>query len=75
MTKHWLGDESFRKGKIFPDEIFPDNVYLTFMKVFNIFNPPAKRPSTSFSAVTSTNVGIRLQHFLAFSFNIFPTPV
>ena len=30
-----------------------------------------KSPPTSFSPVTSTNVGIRSQNFLTFSFNLF----
>ena len=30
-----------------------------------------KDPLTSFSSVTSTNVGIRLENFLTFSFNSF----
>ena len=46
-----------------------------------LFNPiqdrgwRAKRPPTSFCPVTSTNVGIRPQHFLTFSFNPFATLV
>ena len=35
----------------------------------------AKRPPTSFSPVTSTNVGVNLQDFLTFSFNPFATLV
>ena len=35
----------------------------------------AKRPPTSFSPVTSTNVEIRPQNFLTFSFNLFATLV
>ena len=35
----------------------------------------AKRPPTSFSPVTSTNVGISPQNFLTFSFNPFATLV
>ena len=27
---YWLGDKNFLQRKIFPDEIFPDKVYLTF---------------------------------------------
>ena len=34
-----------------------------------------KRPPTSFSPVTSTNVGIRHQNILTFSFNPFATLV
>ena len=30
-----------------------------------------KGPPTSFSVVTPTNVGIRLQNFLTYSFNLF----
>ena len=33
----------------------------------------AKRPPTSFSPVTSTNVGISPENFLSFSFNPFVT--
>ena len=40
MTKYWLGDKNFPQGKLFPDEIFPDKVYLTFTKVLNEFAPP-----------------------------------
>ena len=50
--------------------------------VFIFFNPiqdggeGAKRPiPTSFSPVTSTNVGIRHQNFLTFTFNTFATVV
>ena len=35
----------------------------------------AKRPPTSFSPVTSTNVGLSTQNFLTFSFNPFATLV
>ena len=35
----------------------------------------AKRPPTSFSPVTSTNLGLSLQNFLTFSFNPFATLV
>ena len=34
-----------------------------------------KTPPTSFSPVTSTNVGISLQNFLTFNFNTFATLV
>ena len=34
-----------------------------------------QKDPTSFSLVTSTNVGISSQNFLAFSFNLFPTLV
>ena len=63
MTKCWLGDKNFPQRKLFPDEIFPDKVYLTFMKVLNKFASPSKRPPTSFSAVPPTNRGIRPQIF------------
>ena len=59
------------------------------MKFYNssefIFNPiqdgggagggGAKRPTTSFSPVTSTNIGLSPQNFLTFSFNPFATLV
>ena len=58
------------------------------MKFYNssefIFNPiqdgggrggGAKRPTTSFSPVTSTNIGLSSQNFLTFSFNPFATLV
>ena len=64
--KYWLGDENFPQRKIFADEIFP------FMRVSNIFGPPPKRLSTSFSAVTPTNVEIRATNFMTFSFNFLP---
>ena len=35
----------------------------------------AKTPPTSFSSVTSTNVGFGPQNFVTFSFNPFPTLV
>ena len=38
--------------------------------------PPQKRPpSTSFSSITSANVGINPENFLTFSFNPFATRV
>ena len=46
---------------------------------FNTFNPiqdgggGQKVPPTSFSPVTSTNVGVRPQNFITFSFNPFAT--
>ena len=44
------------------------------------FNPvqdggTKKVPTTSFSSVTSPNVGISLRNFVTFSFNPFPTLV
>ena len=39
------------------------------MKVLNIFDCPKKSPPTRFSTVTPTNVWIRPQNFLTFSFN------
>ena len=44
MTKYWLGDKNFFQQKLFPDEISPDKVYLTFIKVLHKFDPLAKRP-------------------------------
>ena len=73
MTKYWLSDKSFRK--LFPDEIFPNKVYLTFIKVFNKFAPRQKGLPTSFSAVRPTNVGVRPKNFLSYSFNLFTTLV
>ena len=35
MKKYWLGNKNFPQRKLFPDEIFPDKVHLTFMKVLN----------------------------------------
>ena len=74
MLYPWLYEVFAQKSsqrKLFPDEIFPDKVYLTFVKVSNKFAPPlpppGKRPPTSFSAVTPTNVGIRRQNFLTYS--------
>ena len=43
------------------------------MKVLNKFGLPAKRHPTSFSAVTPINIGIRPQHFLTYSYNLFST--
>ena len=40
-----------------------------------ILSAPTGRAPTSFCPVTSTNVGIRPQHFLTFSFNPFATLV
>ena len=62
MTKYWVDNKNFAQRKLFPDEIFPDKVYLTLIKVLNKFAPhplppPAKRPPASFSAVTPTNIG------------------
>ena len=74
--KFWLGDKNYPQRNLFPDEIFPDKVYLTFMKILNKFGPHAKSPPsppTSFSAVTPRNVGIRRQNFLTYSFNFFTT--
>ena len=57
--------------------IILNGLMLHFMP--NIVNPIQDGgkgpPPTSFSTVTSTNVGISLQIFLAFSFNTFPTLV
>ena len=42
------------------------------MQVFQLFfNPIHDNPTTSFSSVTSTNVGISLQNSLTFSFDLF----
>ena len=55
-----------------------DRLKLIFIFVGS-FNPiqdwggGAKRPPTSFSPVTSTNVGISPENFLSFSFNPFVT--
>ena len=38
------------------------------------FLPMAKRPPTSFSPVTSANIGISPKNFLTFSFNPFALP-
>ena len=35
MKKYRLGAKNFPQRKLFPDEIFPDKVHLTFMKVLN----------------------------------------
>ena len=35
MKKYWLGNKNFPQRKLFPDEISPDKVHLTFMKVLN----------------------------------------
>ena len=75
MTKYRLGDKNFPQRKLFPNEIFPDKVHLTFMKVLNKFGRLAKRPPTSFAAVIPTNVEIRSQNLLTFSFNTFTTLV
>ena len=73
--KYWLGDKNFPQRKLLPNEIFPYKVYLTFMKVLNKSGPPAKRPPTSFSALTPTIIGIRSQNFLTYSFSVFTTLV
>ena len=45
-------------------------------QVFQLFfNPIHDNPTTNFSSVTSTNVGISLQNFLTFSYNPFATRV
>ena len=54
-----------------------DNSYL-FVNGAEIYNPiqeeqkaPPPSPTTSFSPVTSTNVGFSTPNFLTFSFNLF----
>ena len=39
--KYLLGDKNFLQQKLFPDEIFPDKVYFTIMKILNKFGPPS----------------------------------
>ena len=76
MSKYWLDDKNFPQRKLFfPDEIFPDKAHLTFMKILNKFGRLAKRPPTRFAAATPTNVEIRSQNLLTFSFNPFATLV
>ena len=41
------------------------------LTLFRMGGGGAKRPPTSFSPLTSTNVGISIQNFLTFSFNPF----
>ena len=43
--------------------------------ILNPIQDGGGRPPTSFSPVTSTNVGIRPQNFLTFNFNPFATLV
>ena len=54
------------------DDKFMPKIHLT---LFRMGREGAKRPYTSFSSVTPTNVGIRSQNFLTFSFNLFVTLV
>ena len=57
MTKYLLGDKDFPQRNLFPNEILPNMLYLTFMKVLNKFGPPAETPY-QFFAVTPTDAGI-----------------
>ena len=52
-------------------------VYYDFMKFNPIQDgePKSPPPPTSFSPVTSTNIGVSLQNFLTFSYNHFVTHV
>ena len=54
------------------DDKFMPKIHLS---LFRMGWEGAKRPYTSFSSVTPTNVGIRSQTFVTFSFNLFATLV
>ena len=50
------------------------DLYYLF-NIYSVLGGGEKPPPTSFSPVTSTNVGISLQNFLILSFNTFATLV
>ena len=53
-----------------------ENIFIEInLTLFRMGGWGKKDPPTSFSPVTSTNVGISLQNFLTFSFNPFATLV
>ena len=48
-----------------------DNNIIHYLTLFRMGAGGAKRPPTSFSPVTSTNVGISPQNFMTFTFNLY----
>ena len=70
--KFWVSDKNFLQRKFFATKFSPIGyIYLTFMKVLNKFGSPPRQKGPGFSAVTPTNIRIRPQHFLTYSFNLF----
>ena len=62
--------------------IFNDSLFIALSQLLQYLNPiqdvgegAAKRPTTSFSHVTSTNLGLGPKNFLTFSFKPFATLV
>ena len=64
-------EKEFENGPKHKDDERTRMTQMIILTLFRIGGWGAKRPPTSFFPVTSTNVGIRPQNFLTFSFSPF----